>query len=189
MQYGTATGLAAGDINIDGDGFVTPTTSKGPEELVPGQLHDTLDLKVYDRAAAGGSAISTRNYTATASQTVFALDILPHNIYSLLVKVNGVLLVETDYTINYELKTITLDTALSLGDRVNIISMAGNGERILDIDYFTGDGTTRTFVTNVVHIDGIQSYITVDGLKATVEVFETDRTNNGSEKLYLKYKQ
>jgi hypothetical protein len=176
LQYGTATGLAAGDINIDGDGFVTPTTSKGPEELVPGQLHDTLDLKVYDRAAAGGSAISTRNYTATASQTVFALDILPHNIYSLLVKVNGVLLVETDYTINYELKTITLNTALSLGDRVNIISMAGNGERILDIDYFTGDGTTRTFVTNVVHIDGIQSYITVDGLKATVEVFETDST-------------
>jgi hypothetical protein len=174
LQYGTATGLDAGDINIDGDGFVTPTTSKGPEELVPGQLHDTLDLKVYDRAAAGGSAISTRNYVATASQKIFALDILPHNIYSLLVKVNGALLVETDYVIDYNLKIVTLNTGLTLGDRVNIISMAGNGERILDIDYFTGDGNTKIFVTNVVHIDGIQSYITADGVSAKVEVFKTD---------------
>ena len=47
LAYGTATGLNSEDITIDGDGFVTPTTSKGPEELVPGQLLDTLDIKVY----------------------------------------------------------------------------------------------------------------------------------------------
>ena len=104
LQYGTATGLDAGDINLDGDGFVTPTTSKGPEELVPGQLHDTLDLKVYDRVADGGSIMSTRNYTATASQTEFDLDILPHNIFSLFVKVNGSMLTEDDYEINYTQK-------------------------------------------------------------------------------------
>ena len=174
LQYGTATGLASDDIIIDGDGFVTPTTSKGPEELVPGQLHDTLDLKVYDRVADGGSAISTRNYVATASQTDFALDILPHNIYSVLVKVNGVLLTETDYEINYTTKIISLDTSLNEGDRVNVISMAGNGERIVDIDYFTGDGTTRIFVTNILYVEGLQSYITVDGIKSQVAIFETD---------------
>ena len=174
LQYGTATGLASDDIIIDGDGFVTPTTSKGPEELVPGQLHDTLDLKVYDRVADGGSAISTRNYVATASQTDFALDILPHNIYSVLVKVNGVLLTETDYEINYTTKIISLNTSLNEGDRVNVISMAGNGERIVDIDYFTGDGTTRIFVTNILYVEGLQSYITVDGIKSQVAIFETD---------------
>ena len=40
--------LNAEDINIDGDGFVTPTSSHGPEEFVPGQVLDTLDIQVYD---------------------------------------------------------------------------------------------------------------------------------------------
>ena len=35
------------EIIIDGDGFVTPTTSKGPEEQVPGQVLDSVDIKVY----------------------------------------------------------------------------------------------------------------------------------------------
>jgi hypothetical protein len=174
LQYGTATGLQAEDITIDGDGFVTPTTSKGPEELIPGQLHDTLDLKVFDRAADGGSTISTRNYVATQNQTNFDLDILPHNIYSLIIKINGTIITEDDYTINYDQKTITLDTPSTAGDRVNIISMGGNGERILDIDYFVGDGITKVFVTNIRYFEGIQSYITVNGLNAEVAIFETD---------------
>ena len=176
LQYGTATGLDAGDITLDGDGFITPTTSKGPEELVPGQLHDTLDLKVYDRAADGGSLISTRNYTATASQIEFDLAILPHNIYSLFVKVNGSMLTEDDYEIDYANKTITLESALSAGDKVNISSMAGNGERIVDIDNFVGDGNTRVFVTNSVYQEDLQSYITVNGLNSQVALFETDAT-------------
>ena len=176
LQYGTATGLDSGDITLDGDGFVTPTTSKGPEELVPGQLHDTLDIKVYDRVADGGSLISTRNYTATASQTDFDLDILPHNIFSLFVKVNGSMLTEDDYDVDYIQKVIKLKTGLNAGDKVNISSMSGNGERILDIDNFIGDGSTRIFVTNSVYRSALQSYITVNGLTANVSLFETDET-------------
>ena len=44
LGYTTATGLNAEDITVDGDGFVTPTTSKGPEEIVPGQVLDTVDI-------------------------------------------------------------------------------------------------------------------------------------------------
>ena len=176
LQYGTATGLDAGDITIDGDGFVTPTSSKGPEELVPGQLHDTLDMKIFDRIADGGSVMSTRNYTAIESQTEFDLNILPHNIFSLFVKVNGSMLTENDYEINYADKKVVLNTELNVGDKVNISSMSGNGERILDIDNFTGDGNTRTFVTNSVYREELQSYITVNGSIAKVALFETDET-------------
>ena len=49
LTYGNAKGMLAEDIVVDGDNFVTPTTSKGPEEIVPGQVLDTLDLKVFDR--------------------------------------------------------------------------------------------------------------------------------------------
>ena len=57
IKLRTATGLNAADITIDGDGFVTATTSAGPEELVPGQLLDTVDIKVYERPQAGSSQI------------------------------------------------------------------------------------------------------------------------------------
>ena len=53
LAYATAKGLAAEEIIVDGDGFVTPTTSSGPEELVPGQILDTLDIKVFTRDSAG----------------------------------------------------------------------------------------------------------------------------------------
>ena len=44
LAYKTATGIKAEDIIVDGDGFVTPTTSGGPEELVPGQILSLIHI-------------------------------------------------------------------------------------------------------------------------------------------------
>jgi len=179
IAYGTATGLAAEDINIDGAGFVTPTTSKGPEELVPGQTLDTLDLKVYDRASDGGSLIASRNFTASEERNqVFPLDVLPHNVSSVFVKVDGVIIDNSDFTVDFIDRTVTLDSPLGLGQKVNILSMSGNGQQILDIDNFTGDGETQTFVTNVLYQDNITAFVTVDGTEAEVQLFETDDSFN-----------
>ena len=175
LVYGTATGLRAEDIIIDGDGFVTPTTSKGPEELVPGQLLDTVDIKVYDRAGSGGSLIAVRNYTATQTlNKEFALDILPHNVEAVLVKVNGIILPKDQYSVDLLNKLVILESTVPAGARINIVSMAGNGEQVLDIDSFVGDGVNQTFVTNVTFQQEISAYITVNGINAEVEVFETD---------------
>ena len=62
LAYKTATGINAEDIIVDGDGFVTPTTSGGPEELVPGQVNDTLDIKVFTRDSAGQGRINSQSY-------------------------------------------------------------------------------------------------------------------------------
>ena len=177
LAYGTATGLNAGDINIDGDGFITPTTSKGPEELVPGQVLDTIDIKVYDRSADGGSRIATRNFTATAGQNQeFPLDLLPHNIDSLIVKVNGSIVDKDQYEIDFINNKVVFNLALSIGSKINIVSMAGAGEQILDIDSFIGDGNTQIFVTNATWRENIGFYVTVDGAKSEVSLFETDST-------------
>jgi len=185
LAYGTATGLKSEDITIDGDNFVSSTTSKGPEELVPGQLLDTLDITVIDKVADGGSAIAVRNYTASATQNkVFDLSLLPHNIESLIVKVDNIILGpneenELPYEINFTSKTITFTEALNVGQRVSIISMAGNGENILDIDNFIADGSTQIFVTNVLWNQNISTYISIDGTKAVAEIFETDSSYDG----------
>lgn len=62
LNYANAKGIDAGEIIIDGDGFVTPTTSAGPEEHVPGQILDTLDIRVYDRVGEGAPMMVARNY-------------------------------------------------------------------------------------------------------------------------------
>ena len=184
LVYGTATGLRAEDIIIDGDGFITPTTSKGPEELVPGQLLDTVDIKVYDRTSAGGSLIAVRNYIATETlNKEFALDILPHNVEAVLVKVDGLILPKNQYNIDLINKLIVLETAIQVGSRVNIISMGGNGEEILDIDNFVGDGETQTFVTNVIFQQELSAYVTINGINAEVEIFETDASYGNNQGL------
>ena len=45
--YSTATGLTPSEIAIDGAGLITPATSYAPEEVVPGQIVDTLAISVF----------------------------------------------------------------------------------------------------------------------------------------------
>ena len=52
-RFNTALGYAPSDIITDGDDFVSPETSYAPEEAVPGQLFDTLDIKVYTSPESG----------------------------------------------------------------------------------------------------------------------------------------
>ena len=175
LQYGTATGFDAGDINIDGDGFITPTTSKGPEELVPGQLVDTLDIRVYDRPGTGSSLITTRNYVATSElNKEFDTGILPHNNEALLIKVNGIIIPSTDYEIDFENNLVIFNTSLSNGDKVSITTLGVNGERLLEIDKFIGDNSTQIFTTNVIYRKNIVANVTIDGRSADVAVVENE---------------
>lgn len=67
-----ALGVRPEDINVDGGSFVDTYSSHAPEELVPGIVFDTLDIKVFQNGPGTsiyGFKIFTRNfqYTADAS--------------------------------------------------------------------------------------------------------------------------
>ena len=51
--FTSALGHAPSDIVLEGDAFVSPDTSYAPEETVPGQLFDTVDIKVYTSPESG----------------------------------------------------------------------------------------------------------------------------------------
>ena len=176
LAYSTAKGLLAEEIVVDGDGFVTPLTSKGPEELVPGQVMDTVDFRVYDRTADGSCIISSHNYFGDGSTTEFSINQLPASKDDLFVKVKGVILDTTQFTVNYQTKKIVFATAPQLDDTVHISTMSNNGEKILDLDKFTGDGSTSQFVTPVVYKLGLTYTLTVDGETVTTDLAETDAT-------------
>lgn len=51
--YGSAAGVLAEDIIVDGDEFNSVVSGIGPEEVVPGQVVDTLAIKVFNDVSEG----------------------------------------------------------------------------------------------------------------------------------------
>ena len=101
------------------------------------------------------------------------------------VKVNDNIV--TNYTVSYKNKTITFTTAPTSGQKVNIITMSGNGEMILDIDSFTGDGSTLEFVTRVDWRTAINSLVTVDGEKVNYVLETTDSSYDSANKAVINF--
>ena len=76
---------------LEGDEFVSPDTSYAPEEVVPGQMFDTVDIKVYTSPESGVPFISERNYRGDGTTTVFSIGNFPGSLGSVTVAVDGVI--------------------------------------------------------------------------------------------------
>lgn len=103
LGYAQATGYNPEDITMDGDGFVTPTTSGGLEEQVPGHVSESIDMFVYSLSRSGGPQINSISYVADGSTKSFAYIADPQSKDALIVKVNNDILRPTQYqyTPNY----------------------------------------------------------------------------------------
>jgi hypothetical protein len=187
LAYTTATGILSQDIIVDGDGFVTPTTSKGPEELVPGQVLDTVDIQVYDRSGETGSRINSYNYLGDSSTAVFAIDSLPQSQEGVFVKVNNQILDNSAFTTNFVNKTVVLNSAPASNSQINIVTMSINGEKIVDTDVFTGDGSTFIFVTRAKFNINQSSFVKVNGQTATYVLEETDSGYQYTNKTLIRF--
>ena len=187
LGYTTATGILAQDILIDGDGFVTPTTSKGPEELVPGQVLDTLDIQVYDRSGDTGSRIFSYNYRTDGVNKNYSIDSLPQSQQAVFVKLNNIILDNSQYTTDYENKTVILNTLPAAGLAVNIVTMGINGEKIVDTDKFIGDGSTFIFVTRAQFNSDYTSFVRVNGEELSYVLEETDSSYQASNRILIKF--
>ena len=191
IAYTTATGLKAEDITIDGDGFVTPTTSKGPEEIVPGQVLDTVDISVFERPTGGSSIIVNRNYIGDGSTKIFDIGKSPFTESSLFVKINNDILEPTTndstlgYTIDYVNKAVNFEIAPVDGARINITLVEVAGLQILDIDSFISDGSSNSFETNMRWTDNVQAIATSNGIKLDTTLMKTTGLHPNNVELVL----
>jgi hypothetical protein len=177
LAYSTATGIAADDIVIDGDGLVTPTSSPAPEEVVPGQVVDTLAIKVYDQSNSGTAKIKVDNYVANGSQSTFKINQQMNSPDALVVKVGFIVQQHnSDFTVDFQKNTITLRTTPAKDAIVSIFSLSSSGNKVLDNDYFVGDGTTTEFVTKAKWSKSVTSLVYINGVIANPILFKTDKT-------------
>ena len=203
LAYSTATGLSADDIIVDGDGFVTPTTSPATEEVVPGQVVDAVAIKVYDKPSTGSAAIKVDSYIADGVATDFLISQQPNSPTAVIVKltdgsrdpitdelisVSTIKLIDQDYELDFRNRLIKFNTAPEAGILISIFSFGFNGSDILDLDYFIADGTQTEFITKAPWKQPVNYLVYVDGQPAqpgTPELFETDYSYDSSGRIGL----
>ena len=185
LIYTTATGLAAEDIIVDGDGFVTPTTSPAPEEVIPGQITDAVAVKVFQRPTNGSANILSNNYIADGIIKEFKLGQTPNTSSAVVVKVNNQ--ITTSFTIDYDFQTVNFTTAPANKSVVSITSFGYNGTDILDLDYFIGDGSSIEFITTAPWTETLSSLVVVSGALKNYNLFRTDTTYDSVNRVGIRF--
>ncbi len=188
LAYSTATGLSAEDIIVDGDGFVTPTSSPATEEVVPGQIFDAVAIKVYHRPTNGSANVTTKNYVADGVNKVFSMEQYPNTQEAIIVKVDDTIVeLGDDYTVNYDTKSVEFAVAPTNKAIVSVTSFGYNGTDILDLNYFVGDGSTIEFMTNATWSDSATSLVVVSGVVKDYVLFRTDDTYESINKVGIRF--
>lgn len=185
LSYYTARGIDIDDVVIDGDEFVTPMTSHALEEVVPGQIMDTLAIKVYSRPVGGAPNIMFKSYFGDGVEKSFVIGQHFLNNNSIIVKVDDEIKQESvDYTINYESNLVEFISPPLDNRVVSIISISFSSATILDIDYFISDGETVEFITRAPWSSSLVATILVNGQPPEYELFTTNEEYVGTDFLW-----
>ena len=175
FSYSTATGTRPEDISFDGDGFVTPDTSHAPEEVVPGQIFDSLSMSVYNSPADGSPLIVTNRYFGNSLQKTYSFDMYPGTEDSIFVSNLGNYLARgIDYTVDVPNKTITLIEAPDFGEILTIQTLNVGGANILERKTFTGDGSTTEFELTAKYEDVKSAFVTVNAVSKDYVIRESE---------------
>jgi hypothetical protein len=187
LDYTTAQGILAEEINIDGDGFATPTNSGGPDEQLPGRVFDTVDIKVYERPTSGSSQIHSRNYIGDGVTTEFGIGTDPILDKNIFVKINNV--IQTDYIIDNTTDKVKFTTAPSINSNINIITLDYSGSNILDLDEFVADGSSADFLTNITYTNNLSSLVTIDGKRVEHVITKSNATYAAENRIVIRFSE
>jgi hypothetical protein len=189
LEYNSATGLNPDEIIVDGDGFVTTDTSGAPEEVVPGQVVDSVAIKVFDRPSDGSATVKVLNYIADGVNKKFYLEQFPNSRDAVYIKLNSTILTTgTDYYLDYPNKQVVLRNVLAKGSIVTLHSFGFNGTNILDADYFVADGKTKEFITKAPYVDTDFNYLVyLDGIAINPTLFKTDNTYDSPNRIGFRF--
>ena len=168
--YVTATGITAEEIVIEGEKFVSPDQVPAPEENIPGQVLDSLSIKVYTTTLPGASPIQNKIVIGDGVTKVFDIGLTIFESTGVMVYVDKV---KQEYigdsTINYAIdfveNQIEFNVAPSIGSIIEIIAIGIGGIALLDYQEFIADGNTSLFLTKALYDQTNNVLVTVDGVE------------------------
>jgi hypothetical protein len=125
-------GTRAEDINVDGGAYVDEYSSHAPEELVPGRVYDTLDMRIFTKINSN-------------------VNIVGYRVFNNMVDVPSYLRIADDYTTTLTTALLPTDTTIQVADSSVLIipNPAANLPGVIfigseRITYYTNDTTTNT---------------------------------------------
>jgi hypothetical protein len=166
LEFTTAAGVNPEDIIIDGDTFISAASSHAPEEMIPGQIKESLGINVYTRVDNGTANIYSSTYQIVDNTTsnTFKLPSVPISSGSLLVSFNNKVLIENqEYSVNYDVPAITVFPQTTTG-LVFVTIVGVGGKRFLSTDSVTVANTSTALVKSAaIYTDIKSAYVTVNG--------------------------
>lgn len=166
--YSTAAGITAEEIVIEGGKFISPDTVPAPEENVPGQVLDSVSIKIYHTRPQGAAPLQNKVYIADGVERFFDIGLSIFESKSLLVYVDKVK-IDEGFTIDFVNNRIEFATAPLTSKVVEIISLGIGGVSLLDYQEFVADGETNLFLTSALFSQTRSVVVTVDGIEIISE--------------------
>jgi hypothetical protein len=168
--YVTASGMTPEEIVIDGEKFVSPDQVPATEENVPGQILDSVSIKVFNKTNPGAAPLQHRGFIGDGISRRFDIGLTVAESKAITVYVNKI---KQEYlgdsTINYTIdfieNKIEFNVAPTAGDIIEIISVGIGGIGILDYQEFVADGETNLFLTNALYQQTSTVLVTLDGVE------------------------
>ncbi len=167
--YVTAAGTTAEEIAITGGKFIDPTVIPAPEENIPGQVIDSVSIKVYNNKTSGAAALQSKITTSNGQDKVFAIGQTVLENSSVFVYVdNTAKTLGQHYTIDRAAATVNFISAPAVGELIEILSIGIGGVGIVDYQSYIADGTTGLFLTDAGYDITSTVFVTLNGTRVDV---------------------
>jgi hypothetical protein len=170
--YGTARGILAEEIIIDGDKFITPNQVPAPEENIPGQVLDSVSIKVFNTVNTGAAPLQNKVYVSDGVTRIYNIGLNIFDSSSLMVYVDKIKQDLTGSSASYSLdlvaNNIEFTSAPQTGSVIELISIGLGGVALLDYQEFVADGDTGLFLTTARFDQTSKVIVTVDGMLTDV---------------------
>jgi hypothetical protein len=175
-----ALGINPEDITIDGDGFITADSSYAPEELVPGEVNESLGINVYTKNPQGGPIVlSSYANVVAGTTTTQTLGIVPPSADNIIVTFNNNILTyitgtnftASTYTIDWATNQIVLPPQSVSGNLGYTIVSIGGGRPdqeagVIDSSSISVIGTSTVQAQSLSSYQSVKSaYVTLNGQK------------------------
>jgi len=186
--YSTATGFTASEIVLEGGKFISPLQVPAPEENIPGQVLESVSIKVFHSDRTGSPAVMSKIYNGNGVTDSFDIGQKISSLDSLIVFVDKVKVeVEVDYIVESNLNRIRFLNAPASALVIEVFSISIGGVSLLDYRQFVGDGNTRYFLTAANYEETADVFAAVNDSQLTVGFVNSNDVVNDINKTLVEF--